>query len=56
MTPKLGNLSDIDWGEEHPLFKPKAVPTTDDRVRELIEWADQQPMACAGAYPEKFED
>lgn len=44
MTPKLGNLGDIDWGEEHPLFKPKAVPTIDDRVRELIEWADNQPI------------
>lgn len=43
MTPKLGNLDDIDWDE------PKAIPTIDDRVRELIEWADKQP-------PETFED
>ena len=44
MTPKIGNLDDLDL--DLPTQKD---PTTADRVRELIEWADQQP-------PETFED
>lgn len=44
MTPELGNLNDIDWGEDTSVFKSKLTPTTDQRVRELIEWADQQPL------------
>lgn len=47
MTPKIGNLDDLAIEKPHPLFKPG--PTTEDRVRELIEWAEQQP-------PETFED
>jgi hypothetical protein len=47
MKPELGNLDDIDWDGSG--FKSKLTPTTDQRVRELIEWAEEQS-------PETFED